>query len=290
MAGNLKISQMPSITNSGTLQVPVIDPTNLGVNFRTTVPPVPTSLAVTDGATTVTNTSTIDFTSGAAVSNLGGGIAGVSISGGGGGVTAGLGLYLTDGTIGNTGTIVQAAATGTNAGAAILLKTGGSSGDPLSYSGPFYASTDAVTNPGTSGGSKTGDLYVYTGDVVVTDITGFGNSGAVNIRSGSATYGVNVAIGPQFALTTSYINGTGYGYGGDFAASGGSAPSVTGSKGGSVSFQGGAGNLGGNITFTPGTGATNGVIIGKWPTSDPGVLGAPWQLATAPYTLFVSQG
>lgn len=42
------------------------------------------NLTVTDGSTTVTNVDKIDFTSGATVSNLGGGTAGVAISGGGG--------------------------------------------------------------------------------------------------------------------------------------------------------------------------------------------------------------
>lgn len=39
---------------------------------------------VTDGTTTVTNPSTIDFTSGATVTNLGGGVAGVAVTGGSG--------------------------------------------------------------------------------------------------------------------------------------------------------------------------------------------------------------
>ncbi len=42
------------------------------------------SLTVEDGSTTVTGVTTIDFTSGATVSNLGGGVAGVAVSGGGG--------------------------------------------------------------------------------------------------------------------------------------------------------------------------------------------------------------
>jgi hypothetical protein len=44
-------------------------------------------LAVTDGTTTVSAVSAIDFTSGATVTDLGGGMAGVAITGGGGGRT-----------------------------------------------------------------------------------------------------------------------------------------------------------------------------------------------------------
>ena len=44
---NEKISAMPSITNSGTLQVAVIDPNNLGVNSRTTLPAATPSLTAT---------------------------------------------------------------------------------------------------------------------------------------------------------------------------------------------------------------------------------------------------
>lgn len=46
----------------------------------------PTGIEVTDGSTTVSPASVVDFTSGAVVSDLGGGIAGVAISGGSGSV------------------------------------------------------------------------------------------------------------------------------------------------------------------------------------------------------------
>ena|ERR1700733_4922594 len=43
-----------------------------------------TVTTITDGTTTVTDATTIDFTSGATVTNLGGGVAGVAITGGSG--------------------------------------------------------------------------------------------------------------------------------------------------------------------------------------------------------------
>ena len=63
--------------------------------------------SVTDGVHAVTNASTIDFTSGATVTNLGGGVAGVSVAGGGSGVS------LTDGThtVTNAETIVTSGGT-----------------------------------------------------------------------------------------------------------------------------------------------------------------------------------
>ena len=83
---------------------------------------------VTDGSTTITNAAAIDFTSGATVSDLGGGVVGVSISGGGGGsYTYGNGIYFSGTsptTIGNTGTIIQPVATGTNNGLGVNIQCG----------------------------------------------------------------------------------------------------------------------------------------------------------------------
>ena len=55
------------------------------------------AISVTDGSTTVAPTTELDFTSGATVSDLGGGVAGVAVSGGGGAV---------DSVFGRTGDVV----------------------------------------------------------------------------------------------------------------------------------------------------------------------------------------
>ena len=73
-------------------------------------------VAVTDGSTTVDPATEIDFTAGATVTDLGGGIAGVAVSGGGGGIA-----YDTA----NTGDWLEVAATDSSHNPSVLFTTAG---------------------------------------------------------------------------------------------------------------------------------------------------------------------
>lgn len=128
---------------------------------------------VTDGVHTVTNASTIDFTAGATVTNLGGGVAGVSISGGGTTSTS-LTLYDTHGnTLTNVGT-VAVAGSGTVGGSGTIgtISGFGGGGGGGSYVGVGTLGVAITgTNPGTIYSTGTIEQPAVTADTGALGVT-----------------------------------------------------------------------------------------------------------------------
>lgn len=279
----------------------------LGLGFSPAAPNAAGVTAVKDSGTTITNATTIDFTSGATVSDLGGGVAGVSISGGGGGsYTYGNGIYFSGTsptTIGNTGTIVQPAATGTNSGLGILLAPGapgaaGSAAGSVYITGPNIIGTGTYP-PGLSGSAFT----IYTGDVAITNTLGTGQAGPAIVSAGGASSGIAFVVGAggqnvggEILGGTAAIGGLGVfaagaafyalilNQGGDFTLSGGVA-------------HGGETANGGSVILNPGTGMgastlnTNGGIQMNYvPIGDPSILNRVFVSDTITNSLALSAG
>ena len=277
---NEKISAMTSVTNSGTLQVPVVDPNDLTSNKKTTLP----ALSMHDGsAHTITNMTTLVIGSGGTVS----GSAGVGTltgfgGGGGGSYTAGLGISIDSGTINNTGSIVLPSLVGAGTPNGVALVAQGqtvSSGDAAS-GGAFIYGGDAVVNSGTGNAYsqgmflRAGNAYAQAGGNAATLPTGIGGARAgigTSIGQGAYIYLGRTGVGP------------GYGYGGNGIITGGTIAGV-GSVGraGYTKIAGGMDventGTGGNLILETGTGATNGVLLVKnIPTTDPHILNAKFQ-------------
>lgn len=203
--------------------------------------------------------------------------------GGGGSYTAGNGLYFSGTsptTIGNTGTIVQPAATGANPGLGIFLSAGaGASGDS-SRGGGVFIYAGGISNPGTYGGGAYGGSFTqYAGGATATDAAGKAIGGGFILQSGGGRY--------------STIGSTG----GGIIAGGGQVDASTGAAiGATVQVYGGnalsgSTNTAGNVELLPGAGDANGVIImSRVGNSDPHILGAVWTLDTITGAAAISQG
>ena len=243
----------------------------LSLGFTSAAPPANAAspLTIKDGSTSVTNASTIDFTSGATVSSGGAGVANVAVSGGGGGYVFADGIGISTDTItnpgtvtiGNTGTIVLPAATGTNSGLGVHIAAG--SGGSLSSGGgilSLYAGN--FTGAGTSGSGGYGGLAnLYGGSVTLTDPGGYGEAGQAVVYGGSlvsnsgvTSTGAHIAMnGGQYGVPGNQggngiaEGGRGYASGGDFIFQGGQATGTAG--------------VGGSVAFNPGTGATIGNVF-----------------------------
>lgn len=218
---------------------------------------------VTDGTTSVTNATTIDFTSGGTVTNLGGGIAGVAVSGGGGSYTAGLGIYITSHTIGNTGTIMQPDELTPASALGIVLRA------------------SKVTNPGTAFVAAGGLATVRGGNGYASNAAGLATGGALSGSAGWAYGGVAFAVlaeGADFSFQGGKITNLGStATGGTAYLTGGAAYGAVTNIGGDAGVFAGLGaQKGGNVTLAPGSGATMGnVIVTPLPTSAT-VTGALW--------------
>lgn len=117
------------------------------------------SITVTDGSTTVTSVTTIDFTSGATVTNGGGGQANIAITGGGGGTQAYEGpLTITGAT---TATVHYV---------------------------PIWITVNGITYVSGYGWTRSGQTVTFDGDITGATIINFHNGTA--IPSGSTTYEV----------------------------------------------------------------------------------------------------
>jgi len=252
-------------------------------------------LTVTGGGGTVTNAATINFTSNATASSGGAGIANVAISGGGGGgypVAPGLGLYgvTNTGTItlGNTGTIEQPAATGSDDGLGVVIRSG-LPGPAGTGSGQMTVYTAYVTAAGTASLALSGNADFYTGDVVVTDPAGSGQAGQANLFGGVVSYGtvnisgarLSVSGGMIAAGTSAQGGGGGFQAGGAYGAPGTNAAGGFSVYGGDAT--GGVTAIAGPIYLTPGyasgasgTNINGGLIINNLPTADPHVMHQAW--------------
>jgi hypothetical protein len=228
-------------------------------------------LEVLGGGGTITNATTINFTSGGTVSSGGAGIANVAISGGGGGsYAAGLGIALTGTspkTIGNTGNIALSGSTGTVVhGVGIQLTTGS-----------VY-------------GVNTAASYVYAGGVALSGGSAIGSTiggnaygGSVQLLAGNAhIYGdyAHRGYGAQITAHRGQVDGGSISGGGVAMYAGNGVAS-----GGGVIFRAGnagTAGTGGNVELQPGTGGTNGVLlVSNIGTVDPHVLNAKWQTSVA---------
>ncbi len=116
------------------------------------------SITVTDGVTTVSSVTEIDFTAGATVSDLGGGIAGISVSGGG----------------------------GTQAYEGPLTITGLTTAT-VHYV-PIWITINGLTYVLNNGWTRSGQTVTFDGDITGATIINFHNGTA--IPSGSTTYEV----------------------------------------------------------------------------------------------------
>lgn len=159
------------------------------------------SITVTDGTTTVTGTTIIDFTSGATVSNAGGGQANVAITGGGTGTPGGLNTQIQYNNAGSFGGITGAVTDGTAVSLTaphLLNPTINGAGAGLAtlvY--PNTASNATITVPATTGTlALTSDLTGF-----VTAVTGTSNR---ITSSGGTTPAIDIAatyVG-QTSITT----------------------------------------------------------------------------------------
>jgi hypothetical protein len=279
--------------------------------------------SVTDGSTTVTNAATIDFTSGATVSNVGG-VAAVAISagsplevlGGGGTITNATTINFTSGATASSG----------GAGVAnVAIGGGGGGGSYAAGLGIAFTGTPPTTIgntgnlvlPGGTGtlvrptgiqlatgnvyGVNTAASYVYAGGVAIVGGSAIGSTiggnaygGSVQIAAGNANiyggsnrgYGAAITAHRGQVDAGSIISGGGVEmYAGNGVASGGDV----------VNRAGNAGTAGtaGNVVLQPGTGGTNGVLlVSNIGTIDPHIAGAVWQqsVATVGFVLMRSQG
>jgi hypothetical protein len=190
-------------------------------------------LTVTDGITPVLNVTTIDFLSGAVVTNGGAGTANVSISGTGGGTVTGVSVVSANGLAGTVatstttpaitlsttitgllkgnGTAISAATAGTDYQAPITLTTTGS-GAATFASNTLNIPTPPAA-PVASVFGRTGAVVATSGDYTTAQVTESGNLYFTNARaqaaitltttgtSGAATYTGGVLNIPQYAGT-----------------------------------------------------------------------------------------
>lgn len=223
--------------------------------------------------------------------------------GGGGSYTGGNGITVTDGTITNTGTLIQPAGaypqgiawvagsgTGTANGAGVGIYSGAPGPDGVS-SGAVNMQSYGVTGSGTK---HSGGVEMEAGRITLTDTLSSGYGGAAVGIGGYVSNGAASANPGQFAASGAVIlNGQtatgGYGY-----IYGGSATGSPTNIGGNTGLLSGDGDQrGGNVILHTGAGAINGVVlISTIGTVDPAVLGAVWQksVATVGYVLMRSQG
>ncbi len=279
----------------------------LGLGFSPAAPNAAGVTTVKDSGTTITNASAIYFTSGGTVSDLGNGVVGVAVSGGGGGsFTYGNGIYFSGTsptTIGNTGTIVQPAATGTNSGLGILLAPG-APGAAGSAAGSVYLLGPNITGTGTYPPGLSGSVFIVnTSEVTITDTLGTGqagpaivSAGGVNCGSAFASGAVGQNAGGEILGGTAAIGGYGLfvagdafyasilNQGGDFTLGGGVA-------------RGGETANGGSVILNPGTGMgastlnTNGGIQMNYvPIGDPSILNRVFVSDTITNSLALSAG
>ena len=188
------------------------------------------NIIVTDGVTTVNPASTIDFTSGATVSDGGGGTANVAITGGGGGTFAGLSDVSVPSPW-NYGFVSYVSGTGkwSQSNSMYAQPNSGGSGSGLT----FLASSAA---DGTGGG------FVYIG------------GGHQDGGGGGAT----LEAGLTFNLGAS--GGNFYGAGGDSHAGNGGTAIITGGGGG-AGYTGGSATLQGGHTISGGAGAGGNAVV-----------------------------
>jgi hypothetical protein len=190
-------------------------------------------LTVTDGITPVLNVTTIDFLSGAVVTNGGAGTANVSISGTGGGTVTSVSVVSANGLAGTVatstttpaitlsttitgllkgnGTAISAATAGTDYQAPITLTTTGS-GAATFASNTLNIPTPPAA-PVASVFGRTGAVVATSGDYTTAQVTESGNLYFTNARaqaaitltttgtSGAATYTGGVLNIPQYAGT-----------------------------------------------------------------------------------------
>jgi hypothetical protein len=266
----------------------------------------------TDGTHTITNPSVI-HTPGSTITGQSGANMTLTAGGGGGGgsVTAGLGVYTAGAsptTIGNTGTIIQSGATGTEAAKGVTLN-GGASVDGSPGSLRFNAG-DVTTTGTTTYRNKHGGVAYSTGGDVNFGAGGYGTGGTFGGNAGHASNGVDIANGGRILAGGGYVSSSpGFSYGGVMQVQGGYAGGGT-VAGGVVNIFGGDGSgtlVGGGVTIRsgissgagqagtvlidPGSNGVNpgGVVIAHLPASDPHVLGQMWA-STATGIATISQG
>lgn len=146
-----------------------------------------TALTVTDGVTTVTNVSEIDFTSGVVVTDGGGGTADVAVSGSGGGTVTSVSVATANGV---SGTVANPTTT-----PAITLALGAitpSSVNSVVVSGSSTP-TLAVTGTSSISGSNTGDQNLFSSVPV---------SGQTTVTANSTTTALTLVAGSNMTITT----------------------------------------------------------------------------------------
>lgn len=220
------------------------------------------SVTITDGSTTVTNVTTIDFTSGATVSSGGAGIADVAITGGGGTPAApNTSIQFNDGgnfggsqlnydKTGNPDAIFTTPpGSGTNDGSSFSLTTG--NGGATSGSGGDISITAGSATTDGSGG----DINNIAGDGA-----GANDGGDYSIAGGTDGDAAGEAA-------TLFVRGSRFndsGRAGDIIGNAGAGNNID-IDGGNVVFQGGDGGnvsgVGGSISLTAGS-AQGGDSIG----------------------------
>jgi hypothetical protein len=243
------------------------------------------------GGGTITNAATLGVIGGT-ISSGGAGVALLTVSGGGGGgsYVGDIGIDVTSGspgTIKNTGTIAQPAATSGN-GIGIKFESGVPGAGGI-RSGGVYMYTANVTAAGTGTPIGSGPAQFYTGNVYVTDPTGSGNAGQTGFFAGNAGNSTIAAHGALAAQSGGSLRGGTQAGGGAVNFSGGAAYSApTANYGGGVGFYGGNAlggetAVGGGIVLQPGAasgGSTSningGLYINNLGTTDPHVLNQAW--------------
>ncbi len=169
------------------------------------------SVTVTDGVTTVSSVTEIDFTAGATVSDLGGGIAGVSVSGGGGTQAYEGPLTITGST---TATVHYVPIWITVNGLTYVLNNGWTrSGQTVTFDGDITGatiinfhngtaipsgSTTYEVPTGTVNGSNTSFSFATTPVVIVIDGTAYEKTSSDGTVNWTGTTSVTLSIAPNF--------------------------------------------------------------------------------------------
>lgn len=194
----------------------------------------------------------------------------ISSSGGGGGsYTAGLGIYITSSTIGNTGTIEQPAASGDALG--IVFEAGASTAS--GRGGPFKVRSGDTTYAG-AGSITSFGVDLRGGNVNLSDPTA-GATGSYVAFAGGNIYGTaGYAYGGFFYSGNATLAGTASAIGATFTIAGGPAGGNDTNVGGGVVILGrSAAQQGGGIELYLGLGSSSGSLgIVNLGTGDPHVL------------------